>query len=128
MVKKVLIVDDVKDIVYVLRTALEIAGYNVATAFDGKEAWDKIVTEKPDLIVLDIMLPQIDGITLNSQLKSNDDTKTIPVVVITGWAQHREILTAYAATRVTEFIEKPFQVKYLLDRIKTILNSAPMAS
>jgi CheY-like chemotaxis protein len=122
MVKKVLVVDDAVDIVYILQTALELAGYEVYTATDGNQAWDMISQTKPDLLVLDIMLSGMDGITFNAKLKSNPEMKDLPVIVITGWGQHRDILTAYEKTKVTDFLEKPFPVKLLIDKINGILN------
>jgi CheY-like chemotaxis protein len=121
MAKKILIVDDERDIVTVLKMSLEKEGFVTDEAFDGIEALQKVATQKPDLIVLDIMMPKLDGHSVNIKLKDNPKTATIPVVVITGRGRMKELLEIREELRVSEYLEKPFTVAYLVRRIKEIL-------
>ncbi|MBN1621680.1 MAG: response regulator [Endomicrobiales bacterium] len=121
MSKNILIVDDEKDIVLVLRLALEKAGYNVFEAYNGIEAL-KIADEKgPDLIVLDIMMPQLDGHTVNIRLKENPKTAKIPVIIITGRGNFKELIEVRNDLKIFEYLEKPFAVSVLIDKIKEIV-------
>jgi len=121
MGKKILIVDDEKDIVTVLKMSLEKEGFETDQAFDGIEALDKVAKEKPDLIILDIMMPKLDGHSVNIKLKNDPKTASIPVVVITGRGRMKELLEIREELRVAEYLEKPFTVAHLVSRIKEIL-------
>ncbi len=119
--KKVLVVEDEEDIAFVLKIGLEKAGLQTVLATTGEEAWDTIVSQRPDIIVLDIMLPKLDGISLNQRLKKREDTKNIPVIVITGRGQLREMFTTHQENWITDFIEKPFSIKLLIEKIQKLL-------
>ncbi|MDD5687879.1 MAG: response regulator [Elusimicrobia bacterium] len=118
--KKILVVDDERDIVEIISLYLEKDGYQVICAYDGLEALAKIGVEKPDLIVLDIMMPKLDGHSLNIRLKENPETKDIPVIVVTGKGHLREIITARADVTIVDYLEKPFQMKELLEKINNV--------
>lgn len=120
MSKKILVVDDEKDIVEIISMYLEKEGYEVAGADNGFVALDKIISEKPDLVILDIMMPKLDGHSLNIKLKENPETKGIPVIVITGKGHLREIITAREDVTVADYLEKPFQMDELLGKLKKI--------
>lgn len=86
MAKKVMIIDDDKNTVRFITVALEENGYDAVSAYDGKEGMDKVVVEKPDLIILDVMMPKRTGFVVFKQLRKKDETKEIPVIMLTGVA------------------------------------------
>lgn len=118
--KTVLIVDDEDDIRFVLRTALERNGFRAAEAVDGQEALDNTKILHPDAIILDIMLPKVDGITVHHKLKEDPDTASIPIVIITGRGQMREFLEAKKDMPVLAYLEKPFPVSILIQKLKEV--------
>ena len=120
MSKKILVVDDEKDIVEVISMYLEREDYDPLAAYDGQEALQKIILQQPDLVVLDIMMPKLDGHSLNIKLKENPETKDIPVIVMTGKGHLREIITARKDVTIVDYIEKPFQMNELLEKIKNV--------
>ncbi|MBU2102852.1 MAG: response regulator, partial [Candidatus Omnitrophica bacterium] len=87
MRKRILIVDDESDIVRTIQLSLETNDYEVITAVDGREALDEIYNRNPDLIILDVMLPDIDGYELSRRLKDNQRHKNIPIMILTARAQ-----------------------------------------
>ena len=91
----ILIVEDNKDIVSIYKNELEFHGYQVETAFDGQEAIDKLLEKKFDLILLDINLPKVDGITVLSNLRQNDKNSSTHVLVLTNVDASIEIKEAY---------------------------------
>jgi len=122
MAHKILIVDDEQDIVTVLHAALQKKGYDVCDAADGFEALQKVGVEKPDLILLDIMMPKLDGYSVNFRLKENPETAKIPVIVITGRGNMQEFLKVRDDLTVAAYLEKPFTVVMLLEKIHEILH------
>ncbi|GAI55832.1 unnamed protein product [marine sediment metagenome] len=118
---KILVVEDEHDIVEVIQMGLEKEGYEVDTAYDGVEALEKIKLNKPDLIVLDIMLPKLDGYSVNLKLKENPKTESIPVIVITGRVHLKELLQIREEITVAAYLEKPFTLKLLVEKIKELL-------
>ena len=121
MKKKILIVDDERDIVIILRLALEKEGFEVSEAYDGVEALQKVALDKPDIILLDIMMPKMDGHSVNLKLKENPETAKIPVIVITGRGQLKELIQAREEITIVAYLEKPFTVSILLEKIREAL-------
>ena len=119
--KKILLVDDEKDLVETVSFRLKAFGYEVIPAYDGKEALEKAKKEKPDLIILDLMLPKIDGYKVCRMLKFDEKYKNIPVIMFTARAQEsdKELGLQVGAD---EYITKPFDAKVLLEKIKDLLN------
>ena len=120
--KKILAVDDERHIVRLVQVNLERAGYQVLTAFDGKEAMKKVEADKPDLIVLDVMMPHMDGFEVLKRLKSDDKTKNIPVVMLTAKAQDADVFRGWASG-VDCYLTKPFNPIELLTFVKRIFES-----
>jgi len=118
---KVLIVDDEKDVVDLVKYLLVKEGHSVIEAFDGNEGLALAKSEQPELIVLDIMMPGMDGFTMNSRLLEDQKTKNIPVVVLTAKGHMRE--TFELASNVRSYVEKPFEPKDLIKNIVDILKS-----
>ncbi|MFH1791091.1 MAG: response regulator [Candidatus Omnitrophota bacterium] len=120
MAKRILVVDDEADLVETLTFRLEANGYEVIPAYDGKEALDKARREKPDLILLDLMLPHIDGYKVCGMLKSDDKYKSIPIILFTARAQDQDKKLGLEAG-ANGYITKPFEAKELLAKIKELL-------
>jgi CheY-like chemotaxis protein len=118
--KKVLIAEDDEDILFVLEEGLE--GFDIITAIDGLDALEKIRNDKPALIILDIMMPELNGADLNIELKNDPEFKDIPVIIITGRPNMRDIFSSSGQNRVASFLEKPFTIKVLKQEIERILN------
>jgi two-component system alkaline phosphatase synthesis response regulator PhoP/two-component system response regulator VicR len=120
--KKILAVDDERHIVRLVQVNLERAGYDVITAFDGVEALKKVHDEKPDLIVLDVMMPQMDGFETLKNLKANPETRDIPVIMLTAKAQDADVFRGWQSG-VDCYLTKPFNPLELLTFVKRIFQS-----
>lgn len=119
--KRILLVDDEEAMVEMVKMRLEAAGYEVIPAYDGQEALDKARKEKLDLIILDIMLPKIDGYKVCRILKFDEKYKQIPVVMFTARAQEADKQTGQQVG-ADAYITKPFEPAVLLDTIAKLLN------
>ena len=84
---KILVVDDEEHIVMILKDSLEFSGFQVVTAYNGVEALERVELDSPDLIILDIGMPKLDGWEVCRRLKSDEKTKAIPVIILTAYAQ-----------------------------------------
>lgn len=122
MGKKILVVDDEKHIVRLVQVNLERAGYEVVTAYDGEEALQKVKQERPDLIVLDVMMPKMDGFEVMKHLKADPETKEIPVIMLTAKAQDADVFRGWKAG-VDCYLTKPFNPLELLTFVKRIFES-----
>jgi DNA-binding response OmpR family regulator len=121
MEKTVLVVDDNDDLREMLGTFLEIDGWQVFTAASGEEGIIMAEKELPNLILLDVMMPKMDGITMFKHLQSNDATKDIPVIFVSAHIFSQEIIK-YIETGIAGVITKPFTLEELLFQIHKILN------
>ena len=119
--KKVLIVDDEKDIVETLKFMLEAENISCITAYDGEEAFSKVKSEKPDLIILDVMLPKINGYKVCRLLKFDAKYKDIPILMVTARSQEEDKEIS-KETGADEYITKPFDIQELVNKAKIILN------
>lgn len=118
--KRVLIVDDERDLVETISFRLEAAGYEVLSAYDGQEGLEKARDEKPDLILLDVMMPKMDGYQVCRFLKFDEDFKNIPIVMLTARGQESDKNTG-AGVGADAYITKPFDSASLLLKIKELL-------
>ena len=118
--KKILAVDDEKSIVMVIRVNLEFEGYEVMEAYDGVQALELIAEEKPDLIVLDIMMPEMDGWKVLSHIRENPETEDLPVVMLTALTQDRDIEEA-TMLGADVYLTKPFEPEELVLTVKRML-------
>jgi two-component system, OmpR family, response regulator VicR len=121
MANKIMVVDDEPDVVDLVKLVLESDGFDVVTAYSGKEALDKIVKEMPDLVLLDIMMPQMDGWEVYSRIKAHPKTKDIPVAMLTAKSQSIDKMIGLHVVKVDDYITKPFGRSELLERVKRIL-------
>ena len=117
MSKKIFIVEDELDFLSTLRERLEFEGYVVVTAVDGEEALRKIPEEEPDLILLDIMLPEMNGYQVCRELKGNPETEAIPVVMVTAKSQESDKFWAQE-TGADDYVTKPFEMEELLQKLQ----------
>jgi len=118
--RTILVVDDSPDLVEILRITLESKGFNVRCAYSGKDLFASLEEQKPDLILLDIMMPQMDGLELLTRLKENSDTASIPVILLTAKVQHEDLLRGYEMG-ADYYITKPFTPTQVLDAINLVL-------
>ena len=119
--KKIMAVDDERHIVRLIQVNLERSGYQVVTAFDGQEALRKVETEKPDVIVLDVMMPKMDGFEVLKRLQANPDTREIPVIMLTAKAQDADVFRGWSSG-VSAYLTKPFNPLELITFVKRILS------
>jgi two-component system response regulator VicR len=122
MANKIMVVDDEPDVVDLVKLVLESDGFDVVTAYSGKEALEKIDREMPDLVLLDIMMPQMDGWEVYSRIRANPRTKDIPVAMLTAKSQSIDKMIGLHVVKVDDYITKPFGRSELLERVKRILN------
>ncbi len=120
---KILVVDDEVNITQILEFSLGAEGYQVVTAANGEEAVDKARKEQPDLIVLDIMMPRIDGYEACRILKSNPVTKNIPIVLLTAKGRDIDKRLGYEVG-AEDYVIKPFSPNKLIERIQELLEYA----
>lgn len=116
----ILIVDDEEDIVELIKYNLKTEGYVILTAGTGEQAIKTARQSLPDLIVLDLMLPGIDGLEVTQYLKKNDQTADIPIVMVTAKGEESDVVTGLELG-ANDYISKPFSPKELVARIRAIL-------
>ncbi|MBN2171701.1 MAG: response regulator [Candidatus Krumholzibacteriota bacterium] len=117
---KVLVVDDEVYILHILDFSLGAEGYEVITAADGEQAIEKAVAEKPDLIVLDVMMPRLDGYETCRRLKEMPETKHIPVLLLTAKGRDVDRKKGFEMG-ANDYITKPFSPNKLITRVQEIL-------
>jgi two-component system alkaline phosphatase synthesis response regulator PhoP/two-component system response regulator VicR len=122
MPKKILAVDDERHIVRLVQVNLERAGYQVVTAFDGKDALEKVESENPDLVVLDVMMPYMDGFEVLQHLRKNQSTRELPVIMLTAKAQDADVFRGWQSG-VDCYLTKPFNPMELISFVKRIFKS-----
>jgi len=120
--KKILAVDDEKHIVRLVQVNLERQGYEVVCAHDGKEALQKVDEERPDLVVLDVMMPYMDGFEVLQNMRRNPATRDIPVIMLTAKAQDADVFKGWQSG-VDCYLTKPFNPMELLSFVKRIFDS-----
>ena len=121
--KKVLICDDDAVILKLLQVNLELEGYDVITGRNGEEAVRLAQAERPDLIILDIMMPKLDGYQACRQIKARESTKDIPIIFLSAKAQHTDIERGIAYG-VAAYMTKPFDPNELLDIVERLTETA----
>ncbi len=124
---RVLVVDDEADLIRILQFGLEAIGYQVETASDGQEALKKAREQKPDIILLDLMLPKLDGYKVCRLLKFDERYKNIPIIILSARTQEGDQLLAMEMG-ANRFITKPYDFAEVLSHIETLLKSVPTGS
>lgn len=118
--KHILIVDDEEDILELVKYNLEINGFLTTSATNGEEALKFTRSHKPDLIVLDLMLPNIDGLDVCRVLKADSETKNIPILMLTARGEESDIIQGLEMG-ADDYVTKPFSPQVLVARVKTLL-------
>ena len=121
MPKKILIVDDEQDLLDVIQLILNLNGYETLTAEGGAECLATLAQQTVDLVILDIMMPKVDGWEVLRQLKSHGKAETIPVMLLTAKAQPIDKMLGLNVFGVKEYVTKPFSINDFLEKVATIL-------
>jgi DNA-binding response OmpR family regulator len=127
MRKKILVVEDDPDQLEVIRFTLKNAGYAVGTAVNGIDALKKAQTVSPDLVIMDVMMPELDGFAVCETLRGNPATASLPVLMLTGLCSHISRLVAYESG-ATDYVIKPFDAEQLVSKVEKLLSQASAAA
>jgi DNA-binding response OmpR family regulator len=118
--KTIMIVDDSRTIAWIVRETLERQGYNVRCAYSGQEALEWLDRQMPDLVILDVMMPNMDGLEVLAKIKGSPKTSLIPVIMLTSNSDHDDVLKCYRLG-ADYYIIKPFKQSELLHGIELVL-------
>lgn len=121
--KSILCIEDEAEMIDLMRLILGRRGYEVRGAASGAEGLKMIREQKPDLILLDLMMPEMDGWEVYQQIKAEERTKNIPVVVVTAKAQSIDRVLGLHIAKVDDYIAKPFSPQELLNSVERVLKS-----
>jgi two-component system phosphate regulon response regulator PhoB len=116
----ILVVDDEPALRDLIGQMLEIGGYTVETARDGEEALDKIDESLPDAVILDVMMPEMDGITVCKTLRANPDTAALPIIMLSGKTQ-KEAMAEGLAAGANKYLCKPASFTEIMDSLNEVL-------
>ncbi len=117
--KKILIVDDEPGIIKVIQTRLEANKFEVFCASDGKKALEVARKEKPDCIVLDVIMPEMDGFSVVQEIKRDDEIKKIPIIILTA---KEELGDIFEMEGVCNYLTKPFNSEELIEKINKVMS------
>lgn len=120
--ERILCVDDEPEMVELLRLVLGRQGYEVVGAYSGREALEKLEREPVDLILLDLMMPEMDGWEVVRRLRANEATASIPVIVVTAKSQQVDRVLGLRIVKVDDYITKPFTSRELLEAVRRVLS------
>ena len=118
--KKILVVDDEKDIVELISYNLEQEGFAVIKAYDGQMAWERVKTAKPDLVVLDLMIPGIHGLEVCKLIRRDAATETLPIIMRTAKSDQVDKILGLELG-ADDYVTKPFNIRELIARIRAVL-------
>ncbi|GMU95465.1 MULTISPECIES: response regulator [Ignavibacterium] len=118
--KKIFYAEDSDSLIKLMSYKLQNEGYDITVFTNGEEVFERALKEKPDLVILDLMMPIKDGLTVLKEIKSNPETESIPVIMLTTNAEEENILKALEMG-ADEYITKPFSTAVLLAKIKKII-------
>lgn len=121
--KKILVVEDDTYLANAYRVKLTKAGFEIKNAFDGVEAIEALQTYAPDLIILDIVMPKKDGFVTLEEIKANEKTRNIPVILASNLGQKEDMDKGIRLGAVDFFVKTDFSLNRLIDKINSILNS-----
>ncbi len=125
--RKVVCVEDEPEMIDLMRLILSRKGFEVIGANGGVKGLETIRSEKPDLVLLDLMMPEMDGWQVYQQLKADPKTENIPVVVVTAKAQNIDKVLGLHIAKVDDYISKPFSLQELVDRVEQVLKRREQA-
>lgn len=116
----ILVVDDVEENVEIVRVRLEAQGYEIDTAHNGRQALEKIARRRPDLILLDIMMPEMDGIEVTRRIKGDESLRSIPIILLTAKSTIKDVVDGLEAGG-DDYLTKPFEPATLVARVRSLL-------
>jgi two-component system, OmpR family, response regulator VicR len=119
--KRVIYIEDEQEMIDLVRLILSRKGYEVLGANGGRKGLQLVIDQLPDLVLLDLMMPDMDGWEVYQQMKANDTTRQIPVIVITAKAQSIDKVLGLHIAKVDDYISKPFSPQDLLDSVEKVL-------
>jgi DNA-binding response OmpR family regulator len=119
--KLVLVADDDPDILDLVTFRLDRAGYEVVQARDGQEALDTALARTPDLCVLDVMMPRVDGYEVTRRLRATEATRSVPIILLTARAQESDVERGFDSG-ATDYVKKPFSPQELRARVDALLS------
>ncbi len=122
MNEKILVVDDEPDLLELVRDTLEMAGYTVITASDGEEGLKSITEDSPDLVILDIKMPKIDGMQVLERVRKNPRLNELPIIMLTS-LKGEGIIREAREVGANDYIVKPFNQIDLLNRVKRVISN-----
>lgn len=120
MNNKILVIDDDNAINELIKVNLELCGYDVVQAYDGTKGFALCKQEKPSLVVLDVMMPEVDGFTVAQRIRKNDETKNIPILMLTALSQLNDKVNGFNIG-VDDYLVKPFEMEELQVRVRALL-------
>ena len=123
-----MVVDDEEDILYLVKTILKKAGHEVITASSGEECLEILKTEKPDLILLDVMMPGLDGFDTSKLIKADEENRSIPIAMLTVKSGDTDRLRSLEESAIDWHISKPVERKKLVEMVDWLLKSPPKSS
>jgi DNA-binding response OmpR family regulator len=127
-IKHILCIEDEPEMIDLIRLILGRRGFEVIGAAGGKEGLEKVRQEPPDLILLDLMMPDMDGWEVYQQIKADDKIKDIPVIVVTAKAQSIDKVLGLHIAKVDDYIAKPFSPQDLLNSVDKVFSAKKLAA
>jgi DNA-binding response OmpR family regulator len=118
--KHIMLVDDSRTVAWIVREALEGEGYSVRCVYNGQEALEHLAERKPDLVILDILMPKMNGLEVLSKIKGSSETASVPVIMLSVNGRHDDILKGYNLG-ADYYITKPFKPSELIHGIQLVL-------
>jgi DNA-binding response OmpR family regulator len=118
--KKILLVDDSSTVLLMERMILSKSAYDVVTAKDGQEGFEKALAERPDLILMDVVMPRMDGFEACRRLREREDTRTIPVIMVTTRGELASLEAGYSSG-CSDYVTKPINGLELLAKVRSCL-------
>jgi two-component system, OmpR family, response regulator VicR len=120
--KRIIYIEDEQEMIDLVRLILSRKGYQVKGAIGGQEGLDLVRAESPDLVLLDLMMPDMDGWEVYQQMKAGATTRDIPVIVVTAKAQNIDKVLGVHIAKVDDYISKPFSPQQLVESVGKVLN------
>jgi two-component system response regulator VicR len=121
--KRILYIEDEKEMLELTRIVLEREGYEMLAAVGGAEGIETVKREKPDLVLLDLMMPDVDGWEVYRQMKADKEVADIPVIIITARTQSIDKVLGLKVAKVADYITKPFGPSDLINSVKRVFDS-----
>jgi two-component system response regulator VicR len=128
IVKRILCIEDEQEMIDLIRLILSRRGFDVKGASGGMEGLKMVRQDLPDLVLLDLMMPDLDGWEVYQQMKADEKTRNIPVIVVTAKAQNIDRVLGLHIAKVDDYITKPFSPQDLLNSVERVLSSREITS